>query len=95
MDEGQTNNPNLTPSLTQQILGFAWHYSTHNTTQFSDWLIFQNQVFYWSKQCHQYLHPYDLSLQDYTTHTLYTYIHVMHLTSLWKNHQAYHIGDSV
>ena len=25
----------------------------------------------------------------------YTYIHVTHLTFLWKNLQAYNIGDSV
>ena len=31
----------------------------------------------------------------FTTHAPYTYIQVMHLTILWKNLQAYNIGDSV
>ena len=38
---------------------------------------------------------YDLSLQDFSTHAPYTYIHVTHLTFIWKNLQAYNIQDSI
>ena len=51
------------------------------------------KLFHWSRQCHGYLSPYVIS--HYDMHAPYTYIHVMHLTILWKNLQAYNIGDSV
>ena len=35
--------------------------------------------------------PYEI----FTTHVPYTYIHVTHLTILWKNLQAYNIPHSV
>ena len=33
--------------------------------------------------------------KKFTMHAPYTYIHLMHLTILWKNLQAYNIQDSV
>ena len=54
------------------------------------------EFFHWLRQCHQYLGPYMISpYESFTTHGPYTYIHILHLTILWKNLQAYNIGDSV
>ena len=54
------------------------------------------KFFHWSRRHHQYLHPYMISPYEvFTTHAPYTYIHVTHLTFLWKNLQAYNIGDSL
>ena len=65
-------------------------------TKVSDWLILKNQVFHWSRHCHQYLNPYMISpYESFTTNTLYTYIHVTNLTFLWNYLQAYNIGDSL
>ena len=56
----------------------------------------QIEFFLWSRQCCQYLCPYMISpYKSFTTHALYTYIYVMHLTFLWKNLEAYNIQDSV
>ena len=55
-----------------------------------------NKFFHWLRQCCWYLGPYMISpYKRFTTHAPYTSIHVMHLTILWKNLQAYNIGDSV
>ena len=51
------------------------------------------KFFHWSRQGCQYLGPYMIS--PYEIFTTHTYIHVTHLTFLWKNLQAYNIGDSV
>ena len=41
----------------------------------------KSRVFYWSRQCCQYLGPYVISPNKILTmHNPYTYIHVMHLT---------------
>ena len=46
-------------------------------------------IFNWLRQCHRYLHPYTISPYDiFTMHAPYTYIHVTHLTFLWKNLHA-------
>ena len=47
-NQGQTYNPKCKPKrLPKENLRFRWNgctHSTHNTANFSDWLIFQNQV---------------------------------------------------
>ena len=52
------------------------------------------EFFHWLRECCQYLHPYMIShYKIFTMHAPYRYIHVMHLTFLWKNLQAYNIQD--
>ena len=54
------------------------------------------EFFHWLRQCHQYLGPYMICpYKSFTMHALYTYMYVTHLTILFKNLQAYNIGDSV
>ena len=60
--------------------------------KFSDWLIFQNQAISLVMMLMSISQSqYNFSQQDFTKHTLHTYIHVTHLTFV----EAYNIGGSV
>ena len=65
-------------------------------TKVSDWLNASNQAFSLVKMMSSIsLSLYDLSYEIFTMHAPYTDIHVMHLTILWKNLQAYNTQHSV
>ena len=42
----------------------------------------KNQVFYWSKQCHQYHHPYMISPYKITPHIHFTHIYMSCISHL-------------
>ena len=90
----QSYNPKCKPKqFTNEILSFCWDgsaHSAHNTENFSDWLIFQNQAFSLVTALMSISQSlYDFSQQDFSlqypshTHT-YIYIYVMHLTFCWR-----------
>ena len=74
-------------------------HSTHNTANFSDWLIFQNQVFSLVMMLTLItLSPYDFSQPD-SHHACPSQIYYRSICYesliLWKNHQAYNIEGTV
>ena len=92
------NKPNVTPSShPMKFWGLLAMVSpTANITQ-QNFLIGSIpgiKLSHWLRQCRQELHPYMISPYE-IFHAPYTYIHVTHLTSLWKNLQAYNIPHTV
>ena len=97
---GQTYNPKCKPKrLPNKTLGFSWDghmHSTHNTANFSDWLIFQNHDF----SLVMILMSISQSLYDFSQpefhHTCPSHIYICHTSHiLWKKLQAYNIEDTV
>ena len=98
MDEGQTNNPNVSPSYPMKFRGLLAmvtpipHITQQNSLIGSSSKIkpFHVMILFSISQS-----LYDFSNKILNTHTPYMYMHVMHVTFLWKNLQAYNIGDSI
>ena len=99
-DQGTDLQPTCKPKwLPNEIPRFSWDgsaHSTHNTAEFSDWLIFQNQVFSFITMLTLISQSlYAFSQQEfYDAYPLQIYTcHTSHI--LWKNLQAYNIEGRV
>ena len=94
MIQEQTYNRKCKPKwVINETLSFSWDgstHSTHNTANFSDWLIFQNQAFSLVVMMTSITQSlYDSSQQEiHHKHSSHIYIcHTSHI--LWENLQAY------